>query len=86
MNRFDVLLLAASLLRVFIGFAGGSAVAIPLGTLMGSTPLFNRVISPLVQVLKPVSPLAWFPLGLATLKSEGEIFGGVIKKAGIQLN
>ena len=61
--------IAASLLRVFIGFAAGSAVAIPLGTLMGSTPLFNRVVSPLVQLLKPVSPLAWFPLGLATLKS-----------------
>jgi len=60
---------AASLLRVFIGFAAGSAVAIPIGTLMGSTPFFNRVVNPLVQVLKPVSPLAWFPLGLATLKS-----------------
>jgi nitrate/nitrite transport system permease protein len=59
----------ASLTRVFIGFTAGSLVAIPAGTLMGSSPLFNRVLNPLVQLLKPVSPLAWFPLGLATLKS-----------------
>jgi nitrate/nitrite transport system permease protein len=60
---------SASLVRVFLGFGMGSLVAIPLGTLMGSSPLCNRVINPLVQVLRPVSPLAWFPLGLATLKN-----------------
>jgi nitrate/nitrite transport system permease protein len=59
----------ASLFRVFLGFTAGSAVAIPLGTIMGSSPFFNRVLNPLVQLLKPVSPLAWFPLGLATMKS-----------------
>lgn len=59
----------ASLMRVFVGFTAGSLVAIPVGTVMGASPLFNRVLNPLVQLLKPVSPLAWFPLGLATLKS-----------------
>jgi len=61
--------LMGSLLRVFSGFLMGSAVAIPIGALMGASKLWNRTIYPLVQVLRPVSPLAWFPLGLATLKS-----------------
>lgn len=61
--------LASSLMRVFIGFAAGSLVAIPIGALMGSSKWWNRVIYPIVQVLRPVSPLAWFPLGLATLKN-----------------
>lgn len=59
----------ASLGRVFLGFTMGSLVAVPVGTIMGASPFFNRVLNPLVQLLKPVSPLAWFPLGLATLKS-----------------
>lgn len=61
--------LTASLKRVFTGFLLGSAVAIPVGTVMGAVPLINRVVNPLVQILRPVSPLAWFPLGLATLKN-----------------
>jgi nitrate/nitrite transport system permease protein len=61
--------LGSSLGRVFAGFAAGSALAIPVGMLMGSSPLFSRVVYPIVQVLRPVSPLAWFPLGLATLKN-----------------
>lgn len=61
--------LLASLTRVFTGFALGAAVAIPLGAVMGSSKLWRTVMDPVVQVLRPVSPLAWFPLGLATLKS-----------------
>jgi nitrate/nitrite transport system permease protein len=61
--------LASSLARVFAGFLAGSAVAIPLGAVMGASKLWNRVMYPIVQVLRPVSPLAWFPLGLATLKN-----------------
>ena len=59
----------ASLSRVFTGFAMGAAVAIPLGAIMGASHLWRSVMDPVVQVLRPVSPLAWFPLGLATLKS-----------------
>jgi nitrate/nitrite transport system permease protein len=61
--------LAGSLARVFTGFVLGSLVAIPVGALMGASKGWNRVIYPIVQVLKPVSPLAWFPLGLATLRN-----------------
>src|SRR5262249_28138023 len=61
--------LLASLQRVFIGFLAGSAVAIPLGIVLGSSKLTRRVVDPIVQVLRPVSPLAWFPIGMAALSS-----------------
>jgi nitrate/nitrite transport system permease protein len=57
--------LLSSLARVGIGFALGSMVAIPLGLLMGSNKTIMGVVNPIVQILRPVSPLAWFPLGLA---------------------
>lgn len=61
--------LAGSLTRVFAGFLLGSVIAVPVGAVMGASPLWNRLIYPVVQVLRPVSPLAWFPIGLATLKN-----------------
>ncbi|MDO8532110.1 MAG: nitrate ABC transporter permease [Dehalococcoidia bacterium] len=61
--------LFASLQRVLIGFALGSAVAIPLGILIGSNPFARRIMDPIVQILRPISPLAWFPVGLAILHS-----------------
>lgn len=63
--------LLASLERVFTGFALGSVVAIPLGILLGVSPVARRFIDPIVQVLRPVSPLAWFPIGLATFQAAG---------------
>ncbi len=56
--------LMSSLYRVFLGFGAGSLIAIPLGLLMGSSKLIMRLLNPIVQILRPVSPLAWFPLGL----------------------
>lgn len=61
--------LLSSLMRVFGGFLLGSLVAIPLGLVMGSSKVGLNLINPIVQVLKPVSPLAWFPLGMIALKS-----------------
>jgi nitrate/nitrite transport system permease protein len=43
-------------------------VAIPLGFLIGMSRLFFQAIDPFIQVLKPISPLAWMPLALFTLK------------------
>lgn len=57
--------LLSSLSRVGIGFILGSIVAIPLGLMMGSSKILMQIFNPIVQFLKPVSPLAWFPLGLA---------------------
>jgi nitrate/nitrite transport system permease protein len=61
--------LTASLGRVFKGFALAAAVAIPLGIMLGISPVFRRVFDPIVQILRPVSPLAWFPIGLVALQS-----------------
>jgi len=57
--------LFSSLERVGIGFGLGSLIAIPLGLLLGSSKVAMNIFNPIIQILKPVSPLAWFPLGLA---------------------
>ena len=51
-----------SLQTVFFGFAIGAVIAIPLGVLAGLSPVGQAAINPLVQVFKPVSPLAWLPI------------------------
>jgi nitrate/nitrite transport system permease protein len=58
-------LLLASLRRVIIGFLIGAAVAIPVGFLIGMSKPAMLAINPIIQVLKPVSPLAWLPIALA---------------------
>ena len=60
--------LAHSLGRVGLGFLLAMAVALPLGFLIGMSPLMQKAFNPFVQVLKPISPLAWMPLALYTLK------------------
>jgi len=64
--------LVSSIGRVFAGFALGSLVAIPVGVLMGASSTCRKLFNPLVQLLRPVSPLAWFPIGLAVFKHAGE--------------
>lgn len=61
--------LLSSLGRVAYGFGLGSLLAIPLGLLMGSSKLCMNLLNPMVQILKPVSPLAWFPIGLVAFQS-----------------
>jgi len=60
--------LAYSLGRVLLGFALAALVAVPLGFVIGMSPLIYRALDPFIQVLKPVSPLAWMPLALYTIK------------------
>jgi nitrate/nitrite transport system permease protein len=60
--------LAYSLARVLLGFFLAALVAIPSGFLIGMSPLLYRALDPFIQVLKPISPLAWMPLALFTLK------------------
>lgn len=64
--------LISSIGRVFAGFALGSLLAIPVGVLMGASSTCQKLFNPLVQLLRPVSPLAWFPIGLAVFKHAGE--------------
>ena len=58
------LMTAYSLLRVAKGFALALLIGTPLGFLLGSSPLFFRMFDPTIQILRPISPLAWLPLGL----------------------
>ncbi|MBR0658764.1 nitrate ABC transporter permease [Neoroseomonas oryzicola] len=60
--------IAYSLLRVGAGFGLAAIVAIPLGFLIGMSPLLNAALNPFIQVLRPVSPLAWMPLALYSIK------------------
>jgi nitrate/nitrite transport system permease protein len=63
--------LGYSLARVGLGFGLACLVAIPLGFLIGMSPLAYRALDPFIQVLKPISPLAWMPLALYTIKDSG---------------
>jgi nitrate/nitrite transport system permease protein len=63
--------LAYSLARVLTGYILAALVAIPIGFLIGMSPTVYRALDPFIQVLKPVSPLAWMPLALFTLKDSG---------------
>ena len=60
--------LAHSLGRVGLGYLLAALVAIPLGFVIGMSPLVYRALDPFIQVLKPISPLAWMPLALYTIK------------------
>lgn len=60
--------LGYSIARVAVGYLAAVLVAIPLGFLIGMSPLMSRALDPFIQVMKPVSPLAWMPLALYTIK------------------
>lgn len=58
----------ASLRRVITGFTLAAVIAVPVGFAVGSSPTLSKAVDPFVQLLKPVSPLAWLPIGLALLR------------------
>jgi nitrate/nitrite transport system permease protein len=60
--------LAYSIMRVAAGFALAALIAIPLGFFIGMSEVFRKAVDPFIQILKPVSPLAWMPLALYTIK------------------
>ena len=60
--------LAYSLARVGLGFLLAMLVAIPFGFWIGMSPLAYEAFNPFIQILKPISPLAWMPIALYTIK------------------
>ena len=60
--------LAWSISRVGLGFLLAAVVAIPLGFVIGMSRVLFKALDPFIQVLKPISPLAWMPLALFILK------------------
>jgi len=55
---------SASLMRVTLGYGAALMVAIPLGVLMGWFPRVFQAVNPLIQLLRPISPIAWIPLAI----------------------
>ncbi len=60
--------LAYSIYRVLTGYFAAALVAIPLGFVIGMSPLMYKALNPFIQVLRPISPLAWMPLALFIIK------------------
>lgn len=60
--------LAHSLGRVALGYGLALLIAIPLGFVVGMSPLLYQALNPFIQILKPISPLAWMPIALYTIK------------------
>jgi nitrate/nitrite transport system permease protein len=58
-----------SLQRVALGFGLAALVGIPLGFMLGRFTFLARMVNPLVSLLRPVSPLAWLPIGLLVFKA-----------------
>ena len=57
-----------SLFRVGVGFFLAILVAVPIGFIIGMSPLLNMALAPFIQILKPISPLAWLPVALYAIK------------------
>lgn len=62
----------SSLQRVFYGFGLAMVVGIPLGFAIGASKRAWQAFNPLIQVLRPVSPLAWFPIWLVIMQDAGK--------------
>jgi nitrate/nitrite transport system permease protein len=60
--------LGYSIYRVLTGFFLAALVALPIGFLVGMSPLMQKALNPFIQILKPISPLAWMPLALFIIK------------------
>jgi nitrate/nitrite transport system permease protein len=58
-----------SLERVAVGFGLAALVGIPMGFMIGRFSVLNNMLSPLISLLRPVSPLAWLPIGLLVFKA-----------------
>lgn len=58
-----------SLKRVAMGFGLAAVVGIPMGFLIGRSKIVGAMLNPLISLLRPVSPLAWLPIGLLVFKS-----------------
>ena len=54
----------ASLYRVVMGFVIGAGLALPLGLLMGASEMVYRLVNPLLQILRPIPPIAYIPLAI----------------------
>jgi nitrate/nitrite transport system permease protein len=62
-----------SLKTVFMGFVLAAIIAVPLGIVCGLSRIVNTALNPLIQILKPVSPLAWLPIVTLVVSATYEV-------------
>ena len=53
-----------SLRRVAVGFGAAAAIGVPLGLTLGWYPVANQIVNPVLQLLRPISPIAWIPVAI----------------------
>lgn len=70
-----------SIQTVFFGFLLATLVAVPLGILAGLSPTANAGLNPLIQIFKPVSPLAWLPIVTMIVSALAATEGGLFPKS-----
>ena len=70
-----------SIQTVFFGFLLATVVAVPLGILAGLSPTANAGLNPLIQIFKPVSPLAWLPIVTMIVSALAATEGGLFPKS-----
>jgi len=70
-----------SVQTVFFGFLIATAIAVPLGILAGLSPTANAALNPLIQIFKPVSPLAWLPIVTMVVSAVYVTQDGVFSKS-----
>lgn len=70
-----------SIQTVFFGFLLATLVAVPLGILAGLSPTANAGLNPLIQIFKPVSPLAWLPIVTMIVSALAATEGGLLPKS-----
>ena len=69
-NRLGLpVLVLYSLARVLAGFLVGAVIAVPLGFVMGSSPFVERALHPIIELCRPISPLAWYPVALVVFSA-----------------
>jgi len=63
--------------RVVLGFILAALIGIPLGLLVGRYLLFHKIFSPIIEILRPLCPIAWIPFAMAIFKTYtiAEVFG-----------
>lgn len=59
---------SVSLLRITVGFCLAAIIAIPLGTLLGGISPLRRICEPIIEILRPICPIAWIPFAIAVFK------------------
>jgi nitrate/nitrite transport system permease protein len=73
--------ICTSIQTVFFGFMIATVVAVPLGIAAGLSPTANAALNPLIQIFKPVSPLAWLPIVTMVVSALAATEGGLLPKS-----